>query len=116
MAEEASGGDSQQLPHLCLAPPAEVLGEILSKQFGPLPFMAPITRMKRKPSGYYYSTENREQVLGRRRAANAKERERVSSRGALPHWPIFQPERGFGSGLRTFLASACNWLMGLRVV
>ncbi|XP_026540554.1 factor in the germline alpha [Notechis scutatus] len=80
MAEDGSGGDSQQqllLPRLFLAPPAEVLGEILSKQFGPLPFMAPITRMKRKPSGYYYSTENREQVLGRRRAANAKERERI---------------------------------------
>ncbi|KAG8141105.1 hypothetical protein E2320_006781 [Naja naja] len=77
MAEEGSGGDSQQLPRLFLAPPAEVLGEILSKQFGSLPFMAPITRMKRKPSGYYYSTENREQVLGRRRAANAKERERI---------------------------------------
>ncbi|XP_058050875.1 factor in the germline alpha [Ahaetulla prasina] len=79
MAEEASGGDSQQLPRLFLAPPAEVLGEILSKQFGPLPFMAPITRMKRKPSGCYYSTENREQVLGRRRAANAKERERIKN-------------------------------------
>uniref|UniRef100_A0A670ZME7 Factor in the germline alpha n=1 Tax=Pseudonaja textilis TaxID=8673 RepID=A0A670ZME7_PSETE len=65
------------LPRLFLAPPAEVLGEVLSEQFGPLPFMAPITRMRRKPSGYYYSTENREQVLGRRRAANAKERERI---------------------------------------
>ncbi|XP_063167371.1 factor in the germline alpha [Candoia aspera] len=79
MAKEASGGDSQQLPLLLLAPPAEVLGEILSEQFGPLPFMAPITRMKRKPSGYYYPTENREQVLGRRRAANAKERERIKN-------------------------------------
>ncbi|XP_013911858.1 PREDICTED: factor in the germline alpha [Thamnophis sirtalis] len=79
MAQEASGEDSQQLPRLFLAPPAEALGEILNKQFGPLPFMAPITRMKRKPSGYYYSTENREQVLGRRRAANAKERERIKN-------------------------------------
>uniref|UniRef100_A0A803TRT7 Factor in the germline alpha n=2 Tax=Anolis carolinensis TaxID=28377 RepID=A0A803TRT7_ANOCA len=39
--------------------------------------MAPITRMRRKPSGHYFPTENREQVLGRRRAANAKERERI---------------------------------------
>lgn len=111
MAEEASGGGSQQLPRLFRAPPAEVLGEILSKQFGPLPFMAPITRMKRKPSGYYYSTENREQVLGRRRAANAKERERVSRHGALPHW-LPWPILLSGRGLRTFLVSACNWLMG----
>ncbi|XP_007441803.1 factor in the germline alpha [Python bivittatus] len=79
MAKEAAGGDCQQLPLLLPAPPAEVLGEILSEQFGPLPFMAPITRMKRKPSGYYYPTENREQVLGRRRAANAKERERIKN-------------------------------------
>ncbi|XP_015666592.1 factor in the germline alpha [Protobothrops mucrosquamatus] len=79
MAKEASGAESQQLPRLFLAPPAEVLGEILNKQFGSLPFMAPITRMKRKPSGYYYPTENREQVLGRRRAANAKERERIKN-------------------------------------
>ncbi|KAJ6653252.1 hypothetical protein lerEdw1_009416 [Lerista edwardsae] len=41
--------------------------------------MAPITRMKRKPSGHYFPTENREQVLGRRRAANAKERERIKN-------------------------------------
>ncbi|KAK9395335.1 factor in the germline alpha [Crotalus adamanteus] len=79
MAKETSGGESQQLPRLFLAPPAEVLGEILSKQFGSPPFMAPITRMKRKPAGYYYPTENREQVLGRRRAANAKERERIKN-------------------------------------
>ncbi|KAH0623020.1 hypothetical protein JD844_030909 [Phrynosoma platyrhinos] len=66
-----------QPPLLFLAPPPEVLGKILSEQFGPLPFMAPITRMKKKPSGHYFPTENREQVLGRRRAANAKERERI---------------------------------------
>uniref|UniRef100_A0A8D0CG84 Folliculogenesis specific bHLH transcription factor n=1 Tax=Salvator merianae TaxID=96440 RepID=A0A8D0CG84_SALMN len=62
-------------PELSSVP--SVLGQILSEQFGPLPFMAPITRMKRKPSGQYLPTENREQVLGRRWAANAKERERI---------------------------------------
>ncbi|XP_067326965.1 factor in the germline alpha [Anolis sagrei] len=62
---------------LLLAPPPEVLGTVLSEHFGPLPVMAPITRMRRKPSGHYFPTENREQVLGRRRAANAKERERI---------------------------------------
>ncbi|XP_066495725.1 factor in the germline alpha [Tiliqua scincoides] len=64
---------------LLSVPPSEILGEVLSEQFGPLPFMAPITRMKRKPSGHYFPTENREQVLGRRRAANAKERERIKN-------------------------------------
>ncbi|XP_054853105.1 factor in the germline alpha [Eublepharis macularius] len=76
MAKEAPLGQAQQWPLLLTSPP-EILGEILREQFGPLPFMAPITRMKRKPSGYYFPTENREQVLGRRHAANAKERERI---------------------------------------
>lgn len=76
---EAPLKEVQKWPLLLTSPP-EILGEILSEQFGPLPFMAPITRMKRKPSGYYFPTENREQVLGRRHAANAKERERVSRR------------------------------------
>ncbi|XP_015276569.1 PREDICTED: factor in the germline alpha [Gekko japonicus] len=75
---EAPLKEVQQWPLLLTSPP-EILGEILSEQFGPLPFMAPITRMKRKPSGYYFSTENREQVLGRRHAANAKERERIKN-------------------------------------
>ncbi|XP_060106987.1 factor in the germline alpha [Heteronotia binoei] len=75
---EAPLKKAQQWPQLLTSPP-EILGEILSEQFGPLPFMAPITRMKRKPSGYYFPTENREQVLGRRHAANAKERERIKN-------------------------------------
>ncbi|XP_061448684.1 factor in the germline alpha isoform X2 [Rhineura floridana] len=79
MAKRASGMEPQQLPHLFLTPSPEVLGEILSEQFGSLPSMAPITRMKRKSSGHYLPTENREQVLGRRRAANAKERERIKN-------------------------------------
>ena len=79
MAGPAAVGEGRQLPLLLLAPPPEVLGKVLSEQFGPLPFMAPITRMKKKPSGHYFPTENREQVLGRRRAANAKERERIKN-------------------------------------
>ncbi|XP_048368715.1 factor in the germline alpha isoform X2 [Sphaerodactylus townsendi] len=78
MAKEAPLGEARQWPLLLTSAP-EILGEILSEQFGPLPFMAPITRMKRKPSGYYFPTENREQVLGRRHAANAKERERIKN-------------------------------------
>ncbi|XP_062995515.1 factor in the germline alpha [Elgaria multicarinata webbii] len=80
MAEEPPGVETPQSPLLLLlTPPPEVLGKILSEQFGPLPLMAPITRMKRKPSGHYFPTENQEQVLGRRRAANAKERERIKN-------------------------------------
>nr|XP_056716385.1 factor in the germline alpha [Euleptes europaea] len=78
MAKEAPLEEARQWPLLLTSPP-EILGEILSERFGPLPFMAPITRMKRKPSGYYFPTENREQVLGRRHAANAKERERIKN-------------------------------------
>ncbi|XP_053126187.1 factor in the germline alpha [Hemicordylus capensis] len=76
MTKERHGAEAQQWP-LFPTPPPEVLGDVLGEQFGPLPFMAPITRMKRKPAGHYFPTENREQVLGRRRAANAKERERI---------------------------------------
>uniref|UniRef100_A0A8D0GXD7 Factor in the germline alpha n=1 Tax=Sphenodon punctatus TaxID=8508 RepID=A0A8D0GXD7_SPHPU len=64
---------------LLVTPPPELLENVLSEQYGPLPFMAAITRMKRQPSGHYFSTENLEEVLGRRRAANAKERERIKN-------------------------------------
>ncbi|XP_033015000.1 factor in the germline alpha [Lacerta agilis] len=70
--------ETQQLPQLLPTPSAVLLGEMLHEQFGPLPVMAPITRMK-KNSGLYLPTENRDQVLGRRRAANAKERERIKN-------------------------------------
>lgn len=62
-------------------PPAEVLEEVLREQFGPLPQLAAICRLKRLPSGAYSSTDDLQLVLERRRVANAKERERVS---ALP--------------------------------
>ncbi|XP_075766876.1 factor in the germline alpha [Pelodiscus sinensis] len=80
MAEQASEEEEQQprVPFL-VTPAPEVLGDVLSEQFGPLPFMAAITRMKRQPSGEYLSTENLEEVLERRQAANAKERERIKN-------------------------------------
>nr|XP_020635790.1 factor in the germline alpha [Pogona vitticeps]XP_020635791.1 factor in the germline alpha [Pogona vitticeps]XP_020635792.1 factor in the germline alpha [Pogona vitticeps] len=79
MAGPAPVEEGRPLPQVLLTPSPELLGKVLSEQFGPLPFMAPITRMKKKPSGHYFPTENREQVLGRRRAANAKERERIKN-------------------------------------
>lgn len=68
-------------PGLLGTPPAEVLEEVLREQFGPLPQLAAICRLKRLPSGAYSSTDDLQLVLERRRVANAKERERVS---ALP--------------------------------
>ncbi|XP_043392374.1 factor in the germline alpha isoform X1 [Chelonia mydas] len=81
MAEQASEEEEpqQQRVPLLVTPVPEVLGDVLSEQFGPLPFMAAITRMKRQPSGHYLSTENLEEVLERRQAANAKERERIKN-------------------------------------
>ena len=69
------------LPGFLVTSPAEVLEDVLREQFGPLPQLAAICRLKRLPSGGYSSTEDLQLVLERRRVANAKERERVS---ALP--------------------------------
>lgn len=66
-------------PGLLGTPPAEVLEDVLREQFGPLPQLAAICRLKRLPSGAYSSTEDLQLVLERRRVANAKERERVSA-------------------------------------
>nr|XP_008252490.1 factor in the germline alpha [Oryctolagus cuniculus] len=61
------------------APQAEVLEDVLREQFGPLPRLAAICRLKRRPSGGYSSTEDLQLVLERRRVANAKERERIKN-------------------------------------
>lgn len=74
-------------PALLCAPQAEVLEDVLREQFGPLPQLAAVCRLKRLPSGGYSSTENLQLVLERRRVANAKERERVrgpQGRRSLP--------------------------------
>uniref|UniRef100_A0A8C9BQX2 Factor in the germline alpha n=1 Tax=Phocoena sinus TaxID=42100 RepID=A0A8C9BQX2_PHOSS len=66
-------------PALLRAPPAEVLDDVLREQFGPLPQLAAVCRLKRLPSGGYSSTEDLQLVLERRRVANAKERERIKN-------------------------------------
>ncbi|XP_004029430.1 factor in the germline alpha [Gorilla gorilla gorilla] len=66
-------------PALLGAPQAEVLEDVLREQFGPLPQLAAVCRLKRLPSGGYSSTENLQLVLERRRVANAKERERIKN-------------------------------------
>ncbi|XP_045683241.1 factor in the germline alpha [Phyllostomus hastatus] len=67
------------LPGFVVASPAEVLEDVLREQFGPLPQLAAICRLKRLPSGGYSSTEDLQLVLERRRVANAKERERIKN-------------------------------------
>ncbi|NP_001088667.1 folliculogenesis specific bHLH transcription factor L homeolog [Xenopus laevis] len=66
-----------EYPPLCVTPPPELLGEVLREHYTPLPYMASINKMKRLPSGHYFCMENFEEVLERRQAANAKERERI---------------------------------------
>ncbi|XP_027524827.1 factor in the germline alpha [Corapipo altera] len=58
-------------------PPPEVLEGVLSRQFGPLPRAAPIARLRRGARGEYEPTGDLAEVLERRQAANAKERERI---------------------------------------
>ncbi|CAK6435175.1 unnamed protein product [Pipistrellus nathusii] len=67
------------VPGLLVTPKAEVLEDLLREQFGPLPQLAAICRLKRLPSGGYSSTEDLQLVLERRRVANAKERERIKN-------------------------------------
>lgn len=80
-AAPAQRAAMDMVPGLLVTPKAEVLEDLLREQFGPLPQLAAICRLKRLPSGGYSSTEDLQLVLERRRVANAKERERVS---ALP--------------------------------
>ncbi|XP_017692764.1 PREDICTED: factor in the germline alpha, partial [Lepidothrix coronata] len=58
-------------------PPPEVLEGVLSRQFGPLPRVAHIARLRRGARGEYEPTGDLAEVLERRQAANAKERERI---------------------------------------
>uniref|UniRef100_A0A8U7NUW7 Uncharacterized protein n=1 Tax=Corvus moneduloides TaxID=1196302 RepID=A0A8U7NUW7_CORMO len=58
-------------------PPPEVLEGLLRQRFGPLPCPATIARLRRGPDGAYEPTGDLAEVLERRQAANAKERERI---------------------------------------
>uniref|UniRef100_A0A8C5M3U9 Factor in the germline alpha n=1 Tax=Leptobrachium leishanense TaxID=445787 RepID=A0A8C5M3U9_9ANUR len=64
-------------PPLCVTPPPELLGEVLRDNLAQFPYMASISKLKRLPTGHYICMENFEDVLERRQAANAKERERI---------------------------------------
>ncbi|XP_068776627.1 factor in the germline alpha [Struthio camelus] len=60
-------------------PAPEVLGEVLSARFGPLPRAAAIARLKKRPAGGYEAAGDPAEVLERRRVANAKERQRIKN-------------------------------------
>ncbi|XP_053575356.1 factor in the germline alpha [Bombina bombina] len=74
MVEKSENGP---LLPLSITPPPELLGEVFREHYTPLPYMAAIHKMKRLHTGEYLCTENFEEVLERRQAANAKERERI---------------------------------------
>ncbi|XP_075063541.1 factor in the germline alpha isoform X2 [Mixophyes fleayi] len=67
----------RELPKLYVTPPPELLGNVLKEHYTYLPYMASINKMKRLSTGRYLCLENFEEVLERRQAANAKERERI---------------------------------------
>ncbi|XP_073425169.1 factor in the germline alpha [Dendrobates tinctorius] len=60
-----------------ITPPPELLEDVLKEHYNNFPYVASITKMKKLPSGHYLCLENFEDVLERRQAANAKERERI---------------------------------------
>ncbi|KAG9488921.1 hypothetical protein GDO78_005107 [Eleutherodactylus coqui] len=66
-----------EVPEFFVTPPPELLEEVLREHYTNLPYMASISKMKRLPTGHYLCLENFEEVIERRQAANAKERERI---------------------------------------
>ncbi|XP_068128502.1 factor in the germline alpha isoform X2 [Hyperolius riggenbachi] len=66
-----------EFPSLCITPSPELLEEVLKKHYVHLPCQASINKMKRLSCGEYLCLENFEEVLEKRQAANAKERERI---------------------------------------
>ncbi|XP_067857730.1 factor in the germline alpha [Heptranchias perlo] len=64
---------------LLVVPEAEMMNDVLEGAFGPLPVLAPIRKFKRQPSGHYDTSKDVQDLFGKRRAANARERHRVQS-------------------------------------
>ncbi|XP_039943835.1 factor in the germline alpha [Hirundo rustica] len=87
MGEPSSAGERPGVPEasgvpeplgaLQPTPAPEMLEELLSRRFGPLPQAATIARLRRGPDGAYEPGGDPAEVLERRQAANAKERERI---------------------------------------
>ncbi|XP_078285141.1 factor in the germline alpha [Rhinoraja longicauda] len=73
--EEAVDG---VFPQLIIVPEAERMNEVFGETFGSLPLLAPVRKFKRQPSGHYTSKDVQD-LFGKRRAANARERSRIQS-------------------------------------
>ncbi|XP_065712623.1 LOW QUALITY PROTEIN: factor in the germline alpha [Patagioenas fasciata] len=76
---EPSGFGGQPLGVVLPTPAPEVLELVLRQRHGPLPRVAAIARLRRGPAGGYEHTGDPAEALERRRAANAKERERIKN-------------------------------------
>ncbi|XP_029890650.1 factor in the germline alpha isoform X1 [Aquila chrysaetos chrysaetos] len=76
---EASGTGGHPVGVLLPTPAPEVLEGVLSQRYGPLPRAAAIARLRKQPAGGYQPAGDLAEVLERRQAANAKERERIKN-------------------------------------
>ncbi|XP_060712441.1 factor in the germline alpha-like [Hemiscyllium ocellatum] len=66
-------------PSLSPTPPPERMSQVLDETLGPLPVLAPVRKFKRQPAGHYDASTDVQELFGKRRAANARERHRVQS-------------------------------------
>ncbi|KAM6369827.1 factor in the germline alpha-like [Pluvialis apricaria] len=76
---EASGAGGRPVGVLLPTPAPEVLETVLSQRYGPLPQVATIARLRKQPAGGYQPAGDLADMLERRQAANAKERERIKN-------------------------------------
>ncbi|XP_074419613.1 factor in the germline alpha [Larus michahellis] len=76
---EASRDGGRPVGVLLPTPAPEVLEMVLSQRYGPLPHAAAIARLRRQPAGGYQPAGDLAEMLERRQAANAKERERIKN-------------------------------------
>lgn len=83
-------------------PAPEVLETVLRQRYGPLPRAAAIARLRKQLDGGYQPAGDLAEVLERRQAANAKERERV--RG--PPKPLYNPLK------KTQISGCCCRIVG----
>uniref|UniRef100_A0A8C3KBC3 Factor in the germline alpha n=1 Tax=Calidris pygmaea TaxID=425635 RepID=A0A8C3KBC3_9CHAR len=76
---QANGARGWPAGVLLPTPAPEVLEVVLSQRYGPLPCAAAIARLRKQPAGGYQPAGDLAEMLERRQAANAKERERIKN-------------------------------------
>ncbi|GCC44744.1 hypothetical protein chiPu_0028885 [Chiloscyllium punctatum] len=77
LLQEELGGGQQLTGHLLLVPAPERMSQVLDETLGPLPVLAPVRKFRRQPAGHYDASTDVQELFGKRRAANARERHRV---------------------------------------